>query len=355
VEIKKSNRIKYKTIRLPYYINNPILYNGGLYFSTSTGALVYIGDSIVDVPNSAINDEVPIDFSIEISLKGHEGDIESLHFSPDNRYLASSAGDDTMRLWDLTTGNLIRSQYQYGGVPKSQVSFTPDSKLVLLRSEEFTAWNTSDGALAKTFSIFGRIFTLSSDGAMIGADRGNGEIGIWKVDDGSLIRAIETERDHSSEGSRFAFAFSPDGKIIAADEDTGRKLVLYSVETGNIIDTFQSDAPIRTIVFSEDGNDLYVGTDRDIYGWNIVTHDPLPWPQNIEGNVIVRANNREVMATMNRDGEIKVWHMSTSQVINEFTSATSITGEQALAVSPNGRMVAFEDPSTVIRVVVINP
>src|SRR5690606_12789717 len=43
------------------------------------------------------------------TLTGHEDDIRAFTFSSDSRFLLSSAGDMTLRLWDIEAGTQIRS------------------------------------------------------------------------------------------------------------------------------------------------------------------------------------------------------------------------------------------------------
>ena len=45
----------------------------------------------------------------EQALDGHADAITSISFSPDNRSIASTGKDGTVRLWDIDTGQQIQS------------------------------------------------------------------------------------------------------------------------------------------------------------------------------------------------------------------------------------------------------
>src|SRR6266508_1035921 len=59
------------------------------------------------------------------SFMGHRNTIHSVAFSPDGKTLASGSSDHKVKLWDVSTGKLIRS---YDGQDFNAVAFSPDGK-----------------------------------------------------------------------------------------------------------------------------------------------------------------------------------------------------------------------------------
>jgi hypothetical protein len=95
-------------------------------------------------------------------FRGHKSWVRSVAFSPDGKILASGSKDNTIRFWDVATGN------PRGGPLKGHknnlwsVSFSPDGKILASGSwDEVRLWDVSfESWVKKACSIANRNLTL---------------------------------------------------------------------------------------------------------------------------------------------------------------------------------------------------
>src|SRR5262245_52079657 len=83
-----------------------------------------------------------------VPVLGHSQSVLSVAFSPDGTRVLSGSRERTVKLWDKSTGALIRTFEGHAYVVDS-VAFSPDGQRVLSGSEDKTIklWDAATGAL----------------------------------------------------------------------------------------------------------------------------------------------------------------------------------------------------------------
>ena len=71
-------------------------------------------------------------------MTGHTAPVTDISFSPDGRYVVTSGGDGTVRVWDTATGEPVET-FRGHTLPVVRAAFGPDGTLVASASGDRTA------------------------------------------------------------------------------------------------------------------------------------------------------------------------------------------------------------------------
>jgi len=216
--------------------------------------------------------------SIALSLREYDAiihfqtkNVTSLAITPDDRQVISASNDSSLKLWDLTTGELLNTLEGHSHECLA-VAITPDGDKALSASPDNTlkVW---DLKMSEPHNCVERHEQLVSAVAVT-ADRIravstslDNTVKVWELKTGKLLHTMEGHSD-----SVHALAITADGKkAITASSDATLKV--WEVETGKLLHTLKGhdDAVNALAIEPRDLIAASVSVDQKVNLWNIET------------------------------------------------------------------------------------
>lgn len=199
------------------------------------------------------------------NLIGHTGPIKDFSITEDGRGVISSSEDESCILWDLVTGERLRTFKGHGfkvpelvrgqGRTVDKVSIVPDGKLVILSTTGggCRVWNIQNSVVIPITPPLGKAVAITPDGKWV--------ISIISIPESStadslIIWNLKTGKEHKIikhySKSLFSVSASPDGKraITASADGT---CFLCDIENGKILSDHISAFGIYSVKYLPQG------------------------------------------------------------------------------------------------------
>ncbi len=302
---------------------------------------------------------------------GHEGSVFNVIYSPDEKKILSSSTDNTIKEWDVETGEITRTYVGHKGSVEN-IIYSPDGRKILSYSTDHTIkeWNVKTGDLIRTYEIYCRVMSmhyscnadkiicLLVDGTIKVLDTITGEFDLLYLENTSnrVLRSMNSDctkilvisnanqieeydfktgkliKRYEKEDDFVEFVlYSPDGeKILGAlnngivkewDVKSGKSRCCYHRHYDNVKSSI-SILYWNSVMYSPDGKKIIsLSSDRIIEEIDIKSGTLIRTYENYEGRFLTASyslDGKKILSSTHQG--IQEWDVKNGQVIREYKS-----------------------------------
>ena len=288
--------------------------------------------------------------SVHKTLTGHSSYVNTLAISPDGQTLVSGSADKTIKIWNLSTGQEIRSLKGHSH-PINYIAISPDGQTLVSGSADKTIkiWNLSTGQEIRTLKGHSNpvnSIAISSDWQTLVSGSADKTIKIWNLSTGQEIRTLKGDFSYVN-----TITISPDGQTLASGS-ADKIIKIWNLSMGQEIRTLRGHSSyVNTIAISPDGQTLVSGSaDKTIKIWNLSTGQEI---RTLRGHgswvkSLAISSDGQSLVSGSADNTIKIWNLSTGREIHSLTGHSNHVN--SLAISSDGQIIVSGSGDNTIKI-----
>ena len=319
---------------------------------TPDGKYLVTGDQQGEVK---VWDANPVSGYDTIGLRPHTARIDGMEFSPDGEHYVTAAWDNKAFIWSLNDQSSIELVGHQGAI--QDVAYSQDGKKIITGSFDgkVIIWDAQTGDPLLTLSKEDQWVTavsFSNDGKLAVGGLEDSTVVVWDATSGDELKVLTSDQlyVYITEAK-----FSPDGKTLAVVSDA-KYVVLWDVASWTQKAAFASHTDfIKGLAYSPDGTHIVTGSyDTTAIVWDAKTGEPLlTLSGHSQGiNDVAYSPDGRLIATASVDGTAKLWDANTGQLL--VTHQAPNDQVLSVAFSQDGKYLATGSEVGTVRFYYVN-
>jgi WD40 repeat protein/uncharacterized caspase-like protein len=286
------------------------------------------------------------------------GLVPSIAFSRDNRLIAASAADNSVKVWDVNSGRELHTLAGPQGTITAAlgvyfIGFASDNRLVTL-SDVARVWDLNTGRELRTLEMSGPNasgFNTTDGGVALSSD--GTQLVLLNDDAGTQARVVDLSNGREARRVKLTddpvestqFAFGPDGHLLAAGI-VDKRLKLWDLTTKKVQNLAQTMKEFTQIKFSRDGRLVAFSENYVVKIWEVATgrevtqlKAPNSGAFSAYADVFIAfSEDGKRFATGGFDTETIVWETDTGKRLSNLSGRTNMA--YSVAFSADGTQLS---------------
>ena len=201
----------------------------------------------------------------------HFHNIQDFALSPDGKSLTTIAGNDPIRTWETATTKQLPLTIQPASYTNNVIYSKDGKQFISAHRDTIRVWDRSNGELIRTIAIGDGNFVdgldLSQNGELLAAPI-DSTVRLWNVRTGATVHTFKPFGDGRPRPSTSleSITFSPDGSLVAAGGGYGGGLIIVWDVTAKteLFRLKQNANRVYSLCFSPDGGLLLSTACKDV-------------------------------------------------------------------------------------------